>query len=287
MPPDHTMRRHYLPSKRPENGFTVIELIMVIVIMGVIGGMVAVFMRSPIDAYFESARRAALTDVADTAVRRIARDVRKALPNSIRVPSATCMEFIPTRTGGRYRKADLIPGDGTGLDFTANDTKFNMLGQNSLLPADQQIQPGDVVAIYNLGITGANAYAGDNTAVIAAGGVANGAETTITLNPRTPPSPFPFESGSNRFHVIPSEERVVAYVCSAGNLRRTATTGSFASSCPATGPILATNVQSCEFKYSGSDLLRNGLVQIELRISNAKNDEALSLYHEVHVNNSP
>ena len=42
---------------------------MVIVILGVIGGMVAVFMRGPIDAYFASARRAALTDVADTTVR--------------------------------------------------------------------------------------------------------------------------------------------------------------------------------------------------------------------------
>lgn len=254
---------------------------MVIVIMGVIGGVVAVFMRSPIDAYFDSARRAALTDVADTAVRRMARDVRKALPNSIRTPSATCLEFIPTRTGGRYRKTDLVPGDGTALDFTTTDTRFNMLGQNSALPADQQIQPGDVVAVYNLGIAGASAYAGDNTSVIAAGGVVDGAETAITIAAKQ----FPLESGSNRFHVIPNEERVVAYVCTGGNLRRTVTTGSFTSACPATGPILATNVQSCTFTYNGSDLQRNGLVQIDLRISS--NNETLSLYHEVHVNNSP
>jgi prepilin-type N-terminal cleavage/methylation domain-containing protein len=67
-----------------QRGFTLVELIMVIVIMGVIGGMVSVFMKSPIDAYVDSARRAALTDVADTAVRRMARDIRKALPNSLR-----------------------------------------------------------------------------------------------------------------------------------------------------------------------------------------------------------
>ena len=36
-----------------QRGFTLIELIMVIVIMGVIGGMVSVFMKSPIDAYFD------------------------------------------------------------------------------------------------------------------------------------------------------------------------------------------------------------------------------------------
>jgi MSHA biogenesis protein MshO len=273
-------------SSARQHGFTLVELIMVIVIMGVIGGVVAVFMRSPIDAYFDSARRAALTDVADTAVRRMARDVRKALPNSIRTPSSTCLEFIPTRTGGRYRKTDLVPGDGTALDFTGPDTQFNMLGNNPAVPADQQIRVGDVVAIYNLGpgIAGADAYVGQNTAVISA--VAPAAapavgETAITIASTS----FQLESGSNRFHVIPVEERVVAYVCSGGDLRRTVTAGSFASNCPATGPVLATNVQSCTFTYNGSDLQRNGLVQIDLRISS--NNETISLYHEVHVNNSP
>jgi MSHA biogenesis protein MshO len=216
----------------------------------------------------------------------MARDVRKALPNSIRVPSATCLEFIPTRTGGRYRTADLVPGDGSALDFTIADTRFNMLGDNNALPADQQIQPNDVVAIYNLGsgIAGADAYAGQNTAVITAVAAAPApavGETAITIAARQ----FPLESGANRFHVIPNEERVVAYVCVGNELHRTVTINSFNSNCPSNGPVLATNVQNCVFTYNGSDLQRNGLVQIDLRISS--NNETVSLYHEVHVNNSP
>ena len=97
---------------------------MVIVIMGVIGGMVSVFMKGPIDAYFASTKRAALTDVADTTVRRIARDLHRALPNSIRNDGTTsCLEFVPTKTGGRYRT------QGTGaLDFSSAVSSFNMLG---------------------------------------------------------------------------------------------------------------------------------------------------------------
>jgi MSHA biogenesis protein MshO len=265
-----------------ERGFTIIELIMVIVIMGVIGGMVAVFMKSPIDAYFDSARRAALTDVADTTVRRMARDIRKALPNSVRLcpVGINGVMFIPTKTGGRYRTVDAAVGDGgTALNFAAEDASFNMLGDNRVLPADQQIAPGDVIAVYNLGISDADAYAGNNTAIVS--GVVPGVETTIVLNPGMK---FPLASGSNRFHVIPAAEKVVSYVCTGGQLRRKAST-TFDSTCPATGAVLADHV-NCSFVYNGSDLQRNALVQISLKFTDGSG-EYVSLYQEVHVDNTP
>jgi MSHA biogenesis protein MshO len=266
-----------------QRGFTMVELIMVIVIMGVIGGMVAVFMKSPIDAYFDSARRAALTDVADTTVRRMARDIRKALPNSIRLPTTMpanqCLEFIPTKTGGRYRAEEVVAGDDTSLNFVVADSTFNMLGSNNAVPANQRIVPDDVVAVYNLGITGADAYNQDNTSRVSAAPV-DGVETKIAIDSKL----FPLASGSHRFHVIPKDEKVVAYVCNGGKLYRTVST-TFASACPATGSVLADKVSSCDFVYNGSDLQRNALVQITLKFTD--NNETVSLYHEVHVDNTP
>ena len=290
------------------HGFTLVELILVIVILGVIGGMVAVFMRGPIDAYFASARRAALTDVADTTVRRIARDVRKSLPNSVRMAVAgnTCIEFIPTKTGGRYR-AD---SSAFGLDLTTPDSIFNMLSQNSLLPADQRIAAGDLISVYNLGITGADAYNRDNLAAVSAvtpETAAPNVETTITLTAATR---FPLSSGNQRFHVIPNSENVVGYACTnvgtssagqgTGTLSRYTVSLAAAygqpATCPAALPVagsgrivavaaLANNVSSCSFDYSGADLQRNALLRIALQMTDQ--NESVSLYHEVHVNNTP
>jgi MSHA biogenesis protein MshO len=280
------------PFPAHQSGFTLVELIMVIVILGVIGGTVAVFMKGPIDAYFDTARRAGIADVADTTVRRMARDLRKALPNSIRVvPGATagndCVEFIPTRMGGRYRAQDIVPvpTDNTSLRFDAADSSFNVLGINTALPADQRIRDGDLIAVYNLGIAGASAYAGNNTATVNGVAVspANPNETRINLSPTLQ---FPLESPTRRFHVIPVEEKVVSYICAGGKLYRNTNYG-YAASCPAptvgTTPIIASEAK-CSFAYDNSDM-RNGLVKLSLTFSNA--GESVSIYHEVHVNNTP
>lgn len=287
-------------------GFTLIEMIVVIVITGVISGMVAVFIKGPVDSYFDMARRAELTDVADTAVRRIARDIRLALPNSVRNPSTAgqdqCIEFMPTKSGGRYRADQTAALTGDILDFTAIDSSFDMLGLNGSLPASSQIAAGDVVVVYNDGSTSGNAYSGLNAVQIAAAGVGAGdtANTTklsfvaagATIFAR---KLFPSASPANRFQVIPATEHVVAYVCSGGKLYRYARTLAAAYPTPATcpavpvgTPILANNV-SCSLKYeppgSGSGAGRFGIVSISLSAS--QSGEAVNLYHQVHVDNTP
>jgi MSHA biogenesis protein MshO len=287
----------YQPSaaRAPQHGFTLVELVLVIVILGVISSMVAVFMRGPIDAYFAVARRAALSDAADTAFRRLERDVRKALPNSVRTPvvgglSNQCLEFIPTKTGGRYRS----DGSSEGLNFDVADTTFNMLGRNSLLTTDQRIAAGDLIVVYNLGslVVGADAYNQDNINTVGSLGAEfqntsplSGWETPITFT--SPSKQYPLESGGKRFHVVPAAERVVAYVCSGNKLYRTVNASNFTSACPATGAVIANNVTSCYFDYGGDDLSRNALLRVVLQVSDSNSSESLQLQEEIHVNNSP
>jgi MSHA biogenesis protein MshO len=279
MRPNRTAR-----PPRHQRGFTLVELIMVIVIMGVIGGMVSVFMKSPIDAYFASARRAALSDMADTVVRRMARDFQKALPNSIsNTTNGPCIEFIPTKTGGRYRSTD---GSGT---LATGATSFTMLGSNTTfagnsLPVDQLIAQGDVIVVGNTGQPGADAYSNGNTMVVGAppytvSGAPN-IETTFPISA----IPSLTVYNSSRFQVVQSDEKVVSYVCNSSGLHRTVNATDFTHSCLATGPLLASGA-TCTFLFdqrSQSD----ALVHINLQLTDSSG-ESISLYHEVHIGTSP
>lgn len=284
-----------------QHGFTLVELIMVIVLMGVIGGIVSVFMKGPIDAYFASGKRSALTDVADTTVRRMARDLHRALPNTIR-SSGSCnnLEFVPTKTGGRYRT------EGVGaLTFSAPIGSFNMLGDPSAfvgaaVPADQTLAVGDLIVVYNLGITGSDVYASDNYSPVTTVGAVMGGpgtpETPINITPKQ----FPLASGSNRFHVIPGGEKIVTYICSTTNSTLYRTVGTALSATPncstTVSPslsvsIIATNVNCAadgtSFAYSPTDLRRNAVVTMVLSIQDSSNTETVNLQHEVHVDNTP
>src|SRR3954463_8106182 len=135
-----------MAKRRAVCGFTLTEAVMVIVITGILAGMVAVFIQKPVQGFFDTARRAALVDAADTVLRRLSRDVREALPNSVRVSGGTALEFLHVRSAGRYREQ----GPGDILDFTTNDTSFGVLG-----PA-VSVQSGDSIVVYNLGIPGSS-----------------------------------------------------------------------------------------------------------------------------------
>lgn len=260
-------------------GFTLVEAIAVIAITAVVGAMVASFIRQPVESYLDAARRAELTDVADTALRRIGRDVRAALPNSIRIAAAggvTYLEFLQISGGGRYRSQPDSAGNGDPLDFTAADTTFDVVGPVPPLAA------GNLIVVYNLGpgSTESDAYTGNNSAAFA-----SVAGPTITIASKL----FPFASPGHRFQVV---EYPVTYACNpaTGQLRRF--WGYPVSAAQPTPPaggnnaLLATNVSACSFTYATNPVTqRNGIVSLSLQVT--RSGESINLFQQVHVVNVP
>ena len=146
-------------------GFTLVEMIIAIVITGILVSIVGMFGRRQIDSYIDVSNRADLADAADTALRRIARDLQAALPNSVRQDATgNFLEFVPIRDAGRYR-AELGGGASDDpLDFTSgSDNSFDVFGPPVTISA------GDQLVIFNLGQTGSDDHAGTSRRAATAG----------------------------------------------------------------------------------------------------------------------
>lgn len=292
-------------------GFTLVEMIMVIVILGVISGVLAVFMVSPVQGYFDAVRRAELVDTADTALRRMGRDLRRAAPNSVRVnaacAAASCyLEFLPTTSGGRYRSA----GETTvqcaaaatslydTLYFTPDtDSCFEILGPPIAFTASDQI------VIANFGNPGSNAYEGNTLSTHVRrpyAGATGAAVSKVVMEPAG--TSLPLESPSKRFQVISGTEPAVTYACEGvgtsasgdgtGMLKRYwgyAITTAQVTPPGGSNALLAENVSACSIIYgtlaTPNPYTRNGVVAIVLAIT--RSGETINLYHEIHVDNMP
>ncbi|HQR04204.1 MAG: type II secretion system protein [Proteobacteria bacterium] len=297
-----------------QRGFTLIEAIMVIVITGIVAGMVAVFIKTSIDSYLASVRRADLTDAAELSVRRMTRDVRLALPNSLRVrdsagtiggcsnaPGVTCfIELIPTSNGGRYRDVGDGSTGGNVLSYTSTAaTSFDVLGVMPALATNALNGNGDYVVVYNLGpgYAPANAYGFSSCGVAPGCNIAQvqsvaGNTVTLASNPfaaQTPPLPSP----GSRFHLVPYATRAVTYACptgTAGPFMRYWGYGFQASQPTSFGAgsssLLFSNV-TCAVDYTTAVLQRNGLLFVKLNITDAASGETITVFGQVHVDNSP
>lgn len=271
-------------SQRNRNrGFTLVEAVVVILISGIIFAVVAIFIQKPVEGYFDTTRRAELSDIADTAVRRITRDLRLALPNSVRVTD-NYMEFLLTTGGGRYRAEPTSAGTGNILDFNqpGGDASFDVIGT---MPP---LAPGNQVVIFNLGTGFANAdayqAANNNRA-----GFASAAGNTITL---AAAKVFPFESPGKRFHVV---ETAVTYECNpaSGHIKRYWNYGIRAAAASAGNPptggseaLLATSVSACSFGYNPNELnQRYGIVSIGIALTQSA--ETVTVQAQAHVPNIP
>lgn len=271
-------------TRHRQRGFTLIEAIVAMVLLGIAGSLVGMFIRIPIEGYFDTERRARLTDTADTALRRMARDLRLALPNSIRITAVgnvRYLEFLQTRVGGRYRTDPTAAGGGNPLEFGIADTNgFDVLGTPPVF------QAGDHVAIANLGTdSGADAYTGNNmvpiTGITPAGVVQFAAFR------------FPVPSPGARFFIV---DQRVTYECNpdAGVLRRYsgyALVGAAQPTPPGVAPVLlaqrvANRANACTMTYDANVAnTRMGVVSMSLTLEEA--GESVTLLHQVHVSNVP
>jgi MSHA biogenesis protein MshO len=303
--------------RKRHGGFTLVEAIVVMAITGILAGIMVLFIRRPVQSYVDSAARADMGEIAELALRRMARELHTALPNSIRVSTVgnlSLLEFIPTKAGGLY----LAVEDNAGpphvpLSFTdAGARSFEIVG--SVPAAPYAIVPGDSIVVYNLGtgLQDADAYAASNRATVT--GVNVAAVTNATVIGFDDPNqannnPFanaavagrvPNTSPGHRFNVATTPvtfacvndaatgkgtlTRFWAYGYSPGQVDPS-TLANFSSA------LIASNVLGCQFSVTATANQHTGLIGMAIVLARSTTGsnamETVTLAHQVHVDNTP
>jgi MSHA biogenesis protein MshO len=191
---------------------TLIELVAVITITGIIAVVLGSFIVKPIQGYQATLRRAELVDAAEMALRRTARDIRLALPNSVRVTSTGgpyMIEILNTMDGARYRVGPGNIGHNHGpsrfrmSSNGADSDGFNIVGQfQHFQPALPFTSTTERLAIYNLGTVPAVACTGSGADAYSDAGCGTMSRVVIT-NPAVVAFTLSGDGGGDELNIIP------------------------------------------------------------------------------------
>lgn len=286
---------------KKQSGFTLVEIIVVIAIMGIIGGLSALIIGRSLDAYAALERREKLQTSIRLAVERISREVRKSLPNSICVHDMTsCVStaedrfyFIPVKDSGRYQdRPGSYPASGGILRdrlpvAPLSRDRFDVLstdGNNRL-----DIASNDWIVVYNL--NNIDVYNGTNNVrnqvnAIVQKDINNTAPTADDIDQIqfSGNQSFANHSPSRRFHIIENNNVTLFYLNGTDLFR--ATSSFAAPNTPASTPrLLMENVQSCTFTYTPGSPQRAGLLKIDITVSSQ--GEQVQVIHNAHIYYTP
>jgi MSHA biogenesis protein MshO len=254
-------------------GFSLIEMIIAITVLGILSASTAVFLRGPIASYFDVERRAGLADAGELAMAKMTQEISRAVPNSVRVAPAGggfYLEFLPVISEGRYR----IAGPGNVLNFGVANSVFDVLCAPPAVPCPS---PGNWVVVNNH-LPGANVWAGNSRAALV--GMAG---NTLTHTSQT----FPADAPDHRFQIAGNP---VTYFCDpvAGTLQRYNgyNISPVQPQPPAGAPdTLATQITACGATFFPGNLRHAGVLALSLTFSNA--GDFLNLYHVIRIEPLP
>jgi MSHA biogenesis protein MshO len=269
--------------RQQSRGFTMIELVVSMVIAGIITGFVAMMIGTPVQAYLATARRADLSDGAQSAMRSIDDDVRRALPNSVRVGSIgnlRILEVIRVTTSLSYRE---IWPERNAMQFGTPIGQFSVL-ETPVFAGDQH------VVIDNRRTGGRAAWSMTNVITPATTSI-SASGTDITVSPPFRFTNYADRSSSQRAYVVP-RLGVIRYECdlASGVLRRyeSLPISSSIATLSAASTTIASDITACRFQALAGSAEHGGTAIVEITVSrttSGNGTERLRMVRQIRLEN--
>lgn len=275
---------------RPQFGYTLVELITVIVLLGFVGVFTFRYLGFGAQIYSDTAGREQLISQSRFAVERLSIELRNALPRSIRVlesDNQRCIEFLPVITSSNYLQ---IPRAG----LTASDDFI------VVEPIRSEQLEGKYLFVYatsNQFIYGPSNLRRKEIDNVELDTPQPG---LLTINYNTTPLFFPTESPARRYYVTSGPiswcyneaqnrlERYSNYGLSQNQNTHAQLLSNAAYEIMAVGLVNDTSqAEEWPFRVFEPTLQRNNLVQIDWRFQRGSSNEPLQILHEVHAPNVP
>ena len=285
--------------KAQSAGFTLIELVITMMITVIVASFGAFMISGPVSGFTDQARRAELVDSAESSLRRIGRDVRRSLPNSVRITtngSITALELLNVVEGVRYR-AGPPPGDANArLIFNTADGAFNSIGLFNAITKPFS-STTHYLSVYNVGVAGANAYELINVITppgtqIDIDAAAEAGEDNVQLDPWFQ---FAYPSPRQRIYLI---DTPVSFLCDTATSNLTRYAGYAIATNQAdrdsavellaaggVAALMSDNLTACTFTFTPGTAQRDGLVTMSLTVADA--GESIVLLQQAHIDNVP
>lgn len=262
-----------------QTGFTLVELVVAITLLGILAMVSVPLLQLPMSAYLDATRRADTASEIDATTARLRADLAQALPNSIRIdPTRRFLEYLEVRAVGRFRNgSDGTPpscpatcGNDT-MQFACNETCFTTLGP---LQGSAPVVGSDYVVFNPLGpgVPNGDPYFGG--AALPPGGIKSrlltvtpsGANNRLTMTAHN----FTLAPANRRFYIVSTP---VTYECNLATRRLTRRWGyAVAAAQPtafgggAPSAPLALQLQGCSFDYTATGAA-GGVVSVRLQHS--------------------
>ncbi len=127
-------------------GFTLFELVLVLVLLGIVGLGTSQLLSNMANIYVQQSSREQLLGQSRFVLERLSREIRAAVPNSLRHSAGSgyeCLELMRYQASGRYREIPLLPESASQLRLLSLDPALQFTAGQWLL-----VQPESAADIY-------------------------------------------------------------------------------------------------------------------------------------------